>query len=331
LALDVHVHMKREGTTGVLLINDGSEPVTVLVWNTPFDDMRDVFRADIFDIVHPTEGRATYTGIVVKRLPTFSDFITINPGQMIGTELDLRKGYHFPVAGEYEMTLNTYARVLEGVSDIRSVDLKMISQIPLVRLEAFTVRILIETASPPLVWERPANSTKFGTIVYTGCDDADTQRVVNADSNMGVTVPQAKADVDSGCTSSYQQWFGACNAVRQNTVSTTLGNINTQRNAGYGADCTQQGCGRNTFAFVYPNDKTHTIHLCSIFFSTNQNQCQYDSTGGTLVHEMSHFTDVGGTGDYAYGTAAAQQLAQSDPAKAVNNADNYEYYTESCP
>jgi len=46
---------------------------------------------------------------------------------------------------------------------------------------------------------------------------------------------------------------------------------------------------------------------------------------------MTHFTDVGKTQDYAYGTSACQNLASTSPAKAVFNADNYEYYAESCP
>ena len=44
---------------------------------------------------------------------------------------------------------------------------------------------------------------------------------------------------------------------------------------------------------------------------------------------MSHFTSIGGTHDYKYGTAAALQLARSNPARALNNADNFEYFIES--
>jgi peptidyl-Lys metalloendopeptidase len=56
-----------------------------------------------------------------------------------------------------------------------------------------------------------------------------------------------------------------------------------------------------------------------------------DSKGGTLVHEMSHFTVVAGTDDLAYGQQAAAQLAISDPNKAINNADSHEYFGENTP
>ena len=43
---------------------------------------------------------------------------------------------------------------------------------------------------------------------------------------------------------------------------------------------------------------------------------------------MSHFEDVGGTKDHVYGETDALQLATTDPAKALENADNFEYYLE---
>ena len=56
-----------------------------------------------------------------------------------------------------------------------------------------------------------------------------------------------------------------------------------------------------------------------------------DSKGGTLVHEMSHFTVVAGTNDWAYGQQAAAQLAAGNPARAVANADTHEYFGENTP
>ena len=56
-----------------------------------------------------------------------------------------------------------------------------------------------------------------------------------------------------------------------------------------------------------------------------------DSKGGTLIHEMSHFDVVASTNDWVYGTAAARNLASTDPAKALDNADNHEYFAENTP
>lgn len=56
-----------------------------------------------------------------------------------------------------------------------------------------------------------------------------------------------------------------------------------------------------------------------------------DSKGGTLVHEMGHFTVVAGTGDWAYGHEAAAALAVGNPERAIDNADSHEYFGENTP
>ena len=46
---------------------------------------------------------------------------------------------------------------------------------------------------------------------------------------------------------------------------------------------------------------------------------------------MSHFNVVAGTDDHVYGQAGAKSLAASDPARALDNADNHEYFAENTP
>jgi peptidyl-Lys metalloendopeptidase len=90
-------------------------------------------------------------------------------------------------------------------------------------------------------------------------------------------------------------------------------------------DC---GCNESYYAYVYPN-QPYKIYVCKAFWSAPLTGT--DSKGGTLVHEMSHFTVVAGTDDLAYGQQAAGQLAISDPNKAINNADSHEYFGENTP
>jgi hypothetical protein len=84
-----------------------------------------------------------------------------------------------------------------------------------------------------------------------------------------------------------------------------------------------------TFAYVYPNDKTHTVYLDKAFDGAPDTG--KDSKAGTLAHEMSHFDDIGGTKDHVYGADNAKALATTDSNKALNNADSFEYYTEGAP
>jgi peptidyl-Lys metalloendopeptidase len=96
-------------------------------------------------------------------------------------------------------------------------------------------------------------------------------------------------------------------------------------NAGITFDC---GCKQNYYAYVYPN-QPYKIYLCKVFWQAPLTGT--DSKAGTLIHEMSHFTVVAGTDDYVYGQTNAKNLAISDPNKAIDNADNHEYFAENTP
>jgi hypothetical protein len=91
----------------------------------------------------------------------------------------------------------------------------------------------------------------------------------------------------------------------------------------------------STFAYVYPGDKSHVVHICPYFFSDTVNISGTDSKAGTLAHETSHFSDVGGTtdedsyGNNVYGSTDSRALAISDPSQALMHADSFEYFIES--
>ena len=50
-----------------------------------------------------------------------------------------------------------------------------------------------------------------------------------------------------------------------------------------------------------------------------------------MIHELSHFDVLGNTDDIVYGKTGAKNLAISNPASAVKNADNHEYFSENTP
>jgi len=85
---------------------------------------------------------------------------------------------------------------------------------------------------------------------------------------------------------------------------------------------------KNTYAYVYP-DRPYEVHLCGAFWQAPATGT--DSKAGTLVHETSHFNNVAGTDDWAYGQSACQSLATSNPDHAIANADSHEYFAENTP
>jgi len=87
-------------------------------------------------------------------------------------------------------------------------------------------------------------------------------------------------------------------------------------------------------AYVYPNDP-NTVYLDDRFFSASRDG--RNTIGGTLIHEFSHFSNIAGTDDHAYGernttalSALSSMFGKLNPFKnaARNNADNVKYYFE---
>jgi len=76
-------------------------------------------------------------------------------------------------------------------------------------------------------------------------------------------------------------------------------------------------------------DDFGSVYLCGAFW--NAPETGTDSKAGTLIHETSHFTENGGTQDYAYGQTNCKSLATSSPDEAIFNADSHEYFTENNP
>ncbi len=97
---------------------------------------------------------------------------------------------------------------------------------------------------------------------------------------------------------------------------------------------TQKALGKKNkiediYAYVIPNDTTHTVYVGGLFDDPDTPDTGQDSRAGTVVHELSHFDDVGGTKDVIYGADNAKNLAKKKPAGAQKNADNFEYYMEN--
>jgi Lysine-specific metallo-endopeptidase len=79
------------------------------------------------------------------------------------------------------------------------------------------------------------------------------------------------------------------------------------------------------FAYVRPSDMTRMV-LGLAFFKAPE--VGHDSRFGTIIHEMTHYWLTGNTDDHAVGLGASLALAKSDTARALQNADSYQYFVE---
>jgi len=98
----------------------------------------------------------------------------------------------------------------------------------------------------------------------------------------------------------YLRWFGAYTQSRYAIVESNFNGISnalSQKNITFNCGCKDP----SAYAYVFLG-RPYEINLCNLFWSAPQSpELGTDSQAGTIVHEISHFTNVAGTDDHAYG------------------------------
>jgi hypothetical protein len=145
--------------------------------------------------------------------------------------------------------------------------------------------------------------------------------------------------LNGGSSPEFELWFGT---LEPESVAYVINKFAEIRRV---IDIAQYDCGcnlrqedidqkgstpRNTMAWSGIDDE-YLVHLCPPFFNEDPNEFG----GGVLIHEYSHFA---GSQDYKAAceefpaapantsASVARELAEWDPDKAINNADNYRLY-----
>lgn len=298
-------------TVTVTVTNTGRAAVNVLRWQLPDDELE----SPLFRITHESGSLARYTGRMVKRAaPDANDLVRIEAGATLRYDVELTSLYDLSRNGRY--TIDYASREGHGRSSAP-----------------------LQSGAPLHLWleGRSAKSTGAGvaaalpaakSLATVKCTASQTSDIATAVTNAGTLSGGALSYLTAGTAGPrYTTWFGPNDATRYSTVRTHFTNINNAfANAAITVDCS---CKKRTvYAFVTKNNPYY-ITVCGAFWTAPP--LGTDSKAGTLVHEMSHFTIVADTDDWAYGQTNAKALATSDPAKAIDNADSHEYFAENTP
>jgi peptidyl-Lys metalloendopeptidase len=302
----------------VSITNPNSVPVWVLKWLTPSEGVEGSLFAVMRDGVS-----VDYYGKLVKRAaPTASDYIQLQPGDSLTNDVNLSDYYDLSVSGVYQVMYNVasaalYEKALSGQSQDTD---RMVSNIANAFIEGRAKRSLKELIPELLV---------TGATSFVGCSTSRQTTLTSARNNASTYAADAVTYLASGNTGSrYTTWFGTYNASRYSTVYSHFTSIqNAMDTQSMTLDCST--CTNSSwYAYVYANSP-YTIYLCGAFWSAPATGT--DSQAGTLIHETTHFNVVAGTSDYVYGQDGAKALAISNPANAIMNADNHEYFAENNP
>lgn len=298
----------------VTLANHASAIQYLLAWQTPLAGVA----APLFDVTR--DGQAVpYLGIQAKRAaPAPADYLALAPGASRSVTVELSKLYDMSVTGAYSVRYRTGALQQFSAPGVTVGQAATAGFAGAIWIDGRLPRGTLPALNVPAA---PAG------LSYSRCSNAQQDSIAGA-----VDAAQAMALDGSAYMSRralgprYASWFGAFDDARASAIVDhfrAIGEAFATRPVT--VDC---GCNESYYAYVYPS-QPYKIYVCKAFWSAPLSGT--DSKGGTLVHEMSHFTVVAATEDWVYGQSAAAKLALSDPAKAVGNAGSHEYFGENTP
>lgn len=318
------------GAVEVVVTNTSRKAARVPGWQLPGNNPT----AKLFQV--SLDGApVAYQGRLAKRgLPTAEDFVVLPPGRSYRAVVDLAASYDMSRRGQYLVALSSplqYASLSDGSLLRTSRGLPML-------LRSAPLRVWSDGAakagtSPKA---KPCNPKKqdcggggSNGITFVGCSATQSATATDAVNQARTYSENAKGYLASNTVGSrYTTWFGAYTSSRYGTASQHFAAIDSAMDQNNGQITINCGCNQNYYAYVYPT-RPYEIFVCRAFWSAPL--AGTDSKGGTLIHEMSHFNVVAGTDDIVYGQTGAKNLAASDPAGALNNADNHEYFAENNP
>jgi peptidyl-Lys metalloendopeptidase len=311
------------------LLNESKQDVQVLTWNTPLEG---AFNSDYFNVSF--DGKKELVSVPyrerhMKRAEAKAeDYILLLAGDSISIDLDISHGYLTERVGYYEIQfdglieyfaipfgVNAYEYQFDSADRIQ----KSLQSNKVVGYQSLSFDA-IEAKLPPTFSSCDAGQQSQIDAALTAAEVMATEA---AEALNNTTVGQ-RATAER-----YTTWFGSFLSSRYTTVSTHFNAIqDATANKTLQFSCGSPRCGRTTFAFVYGNSP-YEVYLCPEFWRAELTGT--NSRAGTIIHELSHFTILGGTDDHQYGQSAAKQLGATDPNKAINNADSHEYFAENTP
>jgi peptidyl-Lys metalloendopeptidase len=298
--LQVDLAMRDAAIADVTITNTSDHEVQLLSWYVPNTELQE----PLFQVTR--DGQAVrYIGPRYKRAqPDASDYVTLAPGASLSRSVDLATFYDLSATGNYTIELAIDDAKLRGQQGI---------------ITSSTVDAHISGRSPAKP-QRPAKDT---------CTSIQHDQINAAFPIAGQYAADARDYLTAAPspTQRYTTWFGAFSSAGWDTAHTHFDSIATAfatQQFTFDCSCKQ----KNVYAYVNPN-QPYVITLCGAFWPAPTSGT--DSKAGTLVHETSHFVTTASTNDWAYGKTACMSLAQSDPTKALDNADSHEYFAENTP
>lgn len=315
----------------VTITNTSSTPQYVLKWHTPFAGIED----HIFEVTRDGVD-VPYLGAHYKRpAPTAKDYYLLKPGQSHTSKVEISALYDMTVTGDYSVKYHAASvNLFMPKPDLRGNLSAAIAGADLDAIESAPVSLWVDGLHPrgtkigePFELAKQGSNPSPAGLSFSNCTSSQSSTITSAISAAKTMANSSVNYLNAGTVGTrYKKWFGTYSSTRYATARSHFSAIKTALDSKpVVVDCS---CRQSYYAYVYPT-QPYKIYVCNAFWSAPMTGT--DSKGGTMIHELSHFNVVAATDDHAYGQSAAASLAISNPTRALDNADNHEYFAENTP
>ena len=155
-------------------------------------------------------------------------------------------------------------------------------------------------------------------------------RIINKTVQACIVLLQKKLELlkknDPKTLKAFKEWFGSDEENARKKILKRIRKILkvckrlTRDNF---EEITNESDEKDTYAHAYGKDISHTIYLDIPFWTADI--IGKDSKSEIIIHELSHFKDIGDTKDFIYGKYCLD-FAKEYPTDALNNADSFAYF-----
>ncbi|KAG9098536.1 hypothetical protein FRC06_006243 [Ceratobasidium sp. 370] len=313
-------------TPGAVITDVDNLRVAATVANTGSETLRllrdprsplSKYPTETFGVVNSNGARATFSGMKVRYSPEGvakaglpNTIVELKPGESVTIEHNLAGVYNLTStgAGAYTVDAANLFRVVEADKSLSDIYANLVPA----TVDIKGKLVSHKTAVVPPVQALSKRQT------YSGCTTTRQTQIASAISSAASYATDSYNHLSSNPSGStrYTRWFGTWASSRYNAVLTSFSRLRTYP-AGWAYNC-GTCTDPSLYAYVYPSSYG-TVYLCGYFW--NAPATGAGSRADTIIHEGTHFTQVLGTDDYAYGQSSCLSLAKSNPTNAVYNAE----------
>jgi peptidyl-Lys metalloendopeptidase len=308
--------------------NIGSDTMSIYKWYLPEKGLCD----PLFEVTR-NGVRVEYVGPLVKRrAPRADDVISLAPGMTVSTAIQLSLVYNMTQTGNYSIQYKMKAdQVLFTMDSMLNNQIRSSNGVQEAVLQSAPIAVFAVGRRNLLIEQAIETTTlmRVLTPTYTSCSTSQSTSIRSAANAAESYINNAIQYMSGSSSARYTTWYGKYSSANWLTLKSHVTKVQSVLNTKtLSFDCACSAAGPGTYAYVYANQH-YKVYLCDEFWKASATGT--DTKGGTLVHEIAHFKIVAATGDHTYGQSSCKSLAQSNPANALMNSDNLQYFIENNP